>query len=297
MVDYYQKVPAEMRETFMSFRQEHPLKTIELEGISWEYMLTGAPSGQPMLLLPGGLSTAESAWRLITHLNHQKYHILCPSYPGQIGTMTGLADGIASILEREGIQQCYVVGQTYGGMLAQVFAHRHAGVITYLVLSDAFPPEPNRTRRVEPILRILRYAPLFMVRNILRNEMTGRLPANPSPELLLIAAQIRETIYTCLDRQAAINIHLRMADFDKQVFTYTDFDAQPVKTLIMLAEDDPTTTQDLRNTLLAFYPGAVLHLLHGSFQSSTLMDPGEYVTVMEDFFAGKLDENLPLEEI
>jgi len=286
MDKYYRKVPKDSLELFRRFQQEHPLKRIEVNGLSWEYLLKGDPSGQPLLLLPGGLSTAESAWRLITQLDPDKYYLVCPGYPAQIGTMTALANGIAEILKREGILTGYVVGGAYGSMLAQVFTHRHSDMVTKLVLTHAYPPVPSRVKSVDPNLRLLRFLPMFMVRNILRLQMTGRLPANPSPELLLIAAQIHETLDTRLTRQAALNTYLRMVDFDQQNFTFTDLDGWQGRTLIILAEDDPTTTEQLRNELLALYPGARLHMLKGSIQTAALLETGEYIKVMEEFFEG-----------
>jgi pimeloyl-ACP methyl ester carboxylesterase len=288
MDKYYRKVPADLAEQFKQFRLEHPLKHTELNGLSWEYIQSGDPSGQPVLLLPGGLSTAESAWRLNTLLEPKKYHLICPSYPPQMDSMTQLADGIGEILKQEGIKTAYVVGGAYGSMVAQVFIHRHPDLVTRLVLTHAYPPVPNRIRTVDTTLRLFRRLPMFMVRNMLRIQMTGRLSANPPAELLLIAAQIRETLDTHLTRQAAINIYLRMVDFDRQEFTFTDLENWQGKTLIILAEDDPTTTETLRNELLALYPGASMHMLKGSIQTTALLETGEYERVMEEFFEGKL---------
>lgn len=276
-----------MVQTFMRFRQEHPLKQRQLAGVTWEYMLSGNPANHALLLLPGGLGTAESAWRMITRLDPARYYLLCPSYPPQIGSMTGLADGIAELLLQEGIHSTYLVGGAYGSMLAQVFVHRHAELVDKLVLTHAYPPAPNRVRTVEPTLRILRYAPLFMIRNILRTQMTGKLPAKPPPELALIAAQIRETLDTHLTRQAAMNIYLRMAEFDKQEYRYTDLESWAGEALFILIEGDPTNTEDLRNTLAALYPGVTLHMIQGSSQNATLEETAEYVRIMEAFFEGK----------
>lgn len=286
MNKYYRKVPQDPVEQFIRFRRDHPVKRTEMGGKSWEYILSGDPSGQPLLLLPGGLGTAESAWRLINLLDPKKYHLVCPSYPAQMDTMTALADGIAEILKLEGIQTSYVVGGAYGSMLAQVFTHRHPGLVSMLVLTHAYPPVPKRVNSVDPTLRLFRLVPMFMVKNMLRTQMTGRLPANPSPELLLIAAQIHETLDTRLTRQTAINTYLRMVDFDQQYFTFTDLESWEGKTLIILAEDDPTTTEELRNELLALYPRASLHLLKGNIQSTALLETGEYIRVMEGFFEG-----------
>jgi pimeloyl-ACP methyl ester carboxylesterase len=289
MDKHYRNVPPDMQQLFLAFREQHPLKQLQVEGITWEYFLTGSSSSQPILILPGGLGTAESTWRMVTRLDPSKYYLLCPSYPPQIGTMSGLADGIAAILRYEGIQSTYLVGGAYGSMLAQVFVHRHTALVDKLVLTHAYPPVPSRIRTVEPTLRLLRYVPMFMVRNILRTQMTGRLPAIPPPELQLIAAQVRETLDTQLTRQGAMNIYLRMVEFDKQEFTYTDLESWPGKALFILVDDDPTNTEDLRNNLQALYPGALLHTIAGTSQNATLEETAEYVHLMEAFFEGKED--------
>jgi pimeloyl-ACP methyl ester carboxylesterase len=293
MDKYYRKVPPEVREKFMRFRQEHPVTLHEIDGINWEYIRAGNPAGQPILLLPGGLGTAESGWRMISGLDHQKYSIVCPSYPAQIDSMTGLADGIAKILSLETVKTTYLIGGAYGSMLAQVFIHRQPDLVSKLVLTHAYPPQANRVKSVNPTLRLFKWLPMPMVKNIVRIAMTGKLPHNPPVELLLIAAQIRETIDARLTRQAAISTYVRMVDFDKQNFTYTDLDSWQGKTLLILSEDDRTTTEDLRNAMLAFYPGAQLHLLKGNIDSAALVETSEYIRVMEAFFE---DQNITTAE-
>ncbi len=289
MDKYYRKVPKELTDQFMRFRQEHPLKHTEINGVAWEYIQSGDPAGQAVLLLPGGLSSAESAWRLIHLLEPKKYHLVCPSYPAKMDTMTGLVDGISEILKQLGIQSAFTLGGAYGSMVAQVFIHRHPEVVSKLVLTHAYPPVPSRIKSVDSALRLFRRLPMVMVRSMLRTQMTGRLSATPPAELRLISAQIHETLDTSLTRQAALNIYLRMVDFDRQEFTFTDLESWQGKTLIILAEDDPTTTEQLRNELLALYPGAILHMLQGSVQTTALLETEEYVRVMEEFFEGKTD--------
>ena len=286
MNKYYRKVPPAQVEQFMLFKQEHPLKSLVLHGITWEYLTSGNSSGQALLLMPGALSTAESAWRTITMLELGKYRLICPNYPSEIDSMGGLADGIAALLNQEGIHTTYLVGGSYGGMLAQVFTHRHPDVVTRLVLSHTYPPVSTRARSVEPAMRMFRVLPMFLVKKMLRDRMIGILPPRPSPELLLVAAQIRETVDTRLTRQAALSTYLRMMDFDQQVFSPSDLASWQGRTLIMLAEDDPTTPESLRKALLDLYPGARLHLFKGSGHATAILESEEYIKVIQEFFEG-----------
>jgi pimeloyl-ACP methyl ester carboxylesterase len=126
---------------------------------------------------------------------------------------------------------------------------------------------------------------MFLVKKMLRDRMIGILPSKPSPELLLIAAQIRETVNTRLTRQAAINTFLRMIDFDQQTFIQSDLSDWQGKALIMLAEDDPTTPESLRKQLLDLYPEATLHLFKGSGHATAILESEEYIRLIEAFLA------------
>lgn len=284
MNKYYRNISPADLEPFMRFRREHTQQNLDINGITWEYLTCGDRQSQPLLLLTGALGTAESGWRTIAHLeNDGQYRLICPYYPTDVDTMTSLADGIAQLLTHEGVASTFVVGGSYGGMLAQVFTHRHSAIVTRLVLSHTYPPVRSRAKSIEPALRLFRVLPMFLLKKMLRDRMIGILPSRPSPELQLIAAQIRETVDTRLTRQAALNTFLRMMDFDLQDFSPTDLADWHGRTLIMLAEDDPTTPAAMRSRLVDLYPGAVLHLFKGSGHATAILESAEYLRVMQDF--------------
>lgn len=285
MDKYYAKVPEEILEQFKRFRSEHSTRYGEVGGIKWEYLTSGEAIWQPLLLLPGGLGTAESAWRTITALEKGKYFLICPGYPPEVNNMRQLADGIAEILKREGVGSAYVLGESYGGMVAQVIVHQHPGLVEKLILSHTYPPEKSRARSVESSLRLIHLLPMFVLRRLLRAQMAGILPANPSPELLLIAAQIHETVDTHMTRQAALSTYQRMIDYDQQEFTPADLDDWHGKTLIILAENDPTTPEYLRKELFDLYSGAKQHLFKGGGHATPILESEEYIKVVESFFS------------
>jgi pimeloyl-ACP methyl ester carboxylesterase len=284
---YYRKVPPKQLEKFKRFRQEHPLKKMVINEVDWEYLTAGELSGEPLLILPGALSTAESAWRPVIELESLHYRLFIPSYPAMLDNMRELADGLLQIFIRHGIHSTYVLGGSYGGMLAQVFTHQHPDMVSKLVLSHTYPPEKRRAQSVAPALRLFRALPMFMVKKMLRDRMTGVLPSKPSPELSLIAAQIRETVDTHFTRQAAMNTYLRMMDFDGMEYSPADLADWNGTTLIMLAEDDPTTPESLRQELIALYPGAQVHLFKGGEQTMGILDSSEYIKMVEEFLDQK----------
>ncbi len=283
---YYRNVPGEQVDQLMRFREAHPLKTAVIGKVGWEYLTGGNPSGASLLFLPGALSTAESAWRSISLLEQCNYRLIVPNYPAELDRMSSLADGLGAILDQENIESTFLVGGSYGGMLAQVFVHRHPELISKLVLSHTYPPVPRRARNVEPAMLLFRIMPLPMLKRVLSNRMIGILPPHPTPELLLIAAQVRETVDSRLTRQAALSTYARMLDFDRQTFNPTDLSGWQGKILIMLAEDDPTTPEQMRKALLGLYPGAKVHIFKGSGHATSALDSADYIKVIDEFLKG-----------
>jgi pimeloyl-ACP methyl ester carboxylesterase len=134
-------------------------------------------------------------------------------------------------------------------------------------------------------MRMFRMLPMFLVKKMLRDRMIGILPPRPSPELLLVSAQIRETVDTRLTRQAALSTFQRMMEFDQQTFSPSDLMGWQGTTLVMLAEDDPTTPETLRKRLIDLYPGAKLHMFKGSGHASSILESEEYIKVLVDFLS------------
>ena len=110
-----------------------------------------------------------------------QFHLICPSYPPELDKMTSLADGLASLLDALAIQTTQLVGGAYGSMLAQVFTHRHPQRVSRLVLTHAYPPVRSRIKSATPSIRLISTLPMVMVRRMLRLNMTGTLPPNPTP--------------------------------------------------------------------------------------------------------------------
>lgn len=101
--------------------------------------------GTPLVLLHG-VGTDHRAFRPQSIRLACRYRTLAWDMPGYgcsppIEPMDwhGLADALARMLDRAGIETAHVLGHSIGGMVAQVFAVRHASRVRSLVLSATSP--------------------------------------------------------------------------------------------------------------------------------------------------------------
>ena len=143
----YKNVPSEPLSRLLQFRTQYPYKRATVHGTEWRYIDTG--SGEQVLLaLSGATCIAEMARLYIEHFA-QRNRVISPDYPA-LDTMTGLVDGIAGILDREGISRAHVIGVSYGGFVAQAFVRRHPDrtasliVIFRTIMGQALSPRLGR---------------------------------------------------------------------------------------------------------------------------------------------------------
>lgn len=107
------------------------------------YYEESGQGAQPLLLL-NGITMSTVGWTLMQPALEQHFRLLRLDFLGQgqtdhpdaalyqLGEQADLACGLLDWL---GIDQAYVVGLSYGGMVAQHLAHRHPGRLSRLMLA------------------------------------------------------------------------------------------------------------------------------------------------------------------
>lgn len=276
----YRDVPAAEREAFQRFRRDHPPRIAEIAGRAWSF-LTGGAGDRTILFLPGAQGTGEAVWSSFDHFEKQ-FRCLAPSYPA-VETMTELADGIAALLDREGIERAAVVGGSYGGFVAQVFVRRHPDRVDRLILSHAGPPIPSRGQVIAKSLRWLPLLPMFLLRLQYRKVMSGVLPNRP--ELALVRAYLEEIAAFHLTKEGMINGYRRVIDYDQARFEPGDLAGWPGRVLLLLGDNDPATPPPIRERMKTLYPGAEVRIFEGSGHAAGILKRDEYVAAMEEFLS------------
>ena len=133
------------KEKLVEFRAKHPCKELAVADVRWEYIACGQ-GNETLLLLNGGLRVAETAFACI-ELFEPHYHVIVPTYP-PLWSIDDLTNGILAILDAEQAQDVLILGQSYGGMVAQVMVQRFPARVRKLVLSSTGPLSPPGIQRI-----------------------------------------------------------------------------------------------------------------------------------------------------
>jgi pimeloyl-ACP methyl ester carboxylesterase len=269
-------------ERVRKFREEHPLKRAVIAGQEWEYIAAGPsrPEGdRALLLLPGALAVADSTWITLPHFE-DRFRVIAPTY-APVSTMAELVDGIAGILDHEGIRTAAVSGGSYGGLVAQAFVRRHPARTERLILSHTMLPDPSRLPALRKGVKLMEWLPERLLIWIYKKRLAGLLPR--APEVDEFRAYTLEVTGQAT-KAGLLALYQRVADFLANYrLRPDDLDGWPGKVLLLMSDDDPVTPEPAREAMKAMYPRAEVHVFSGGGHATTLLQPEKYFEVMDRF--------------
>jgi pimeloyl-ACP methyl ester carboxylesterase len=264
------------------FRAVCTLERRVIDGHEWAYIQRGSGE-RAVLILPGGLAVAETAFRYIQRLE-TRYRVLAPTYPETLLTMAELVEGLAKLLAAEQITRICVVGGSYSGLVAQCFVRHAPEIVEQQVLSDTGVPRRSRARQLALYRPLLTHLPLGALRGLAWCGMAvfaRNLPAQRA----FWRRYFRQRIAT-MTRAAFVSHVAIWQDFDRSYrFTARDLAGWHGRMLIIEAEGDGLFRHPERMALRQLYPAAQVHTFEGRTHGASLAHMDDYITVIERFLA------------
>lgn len=112
-------------------------RNITVSGTTWQYFRLGA--GTPVLWLTGGLRRAAAGASFLEKLA-ERHLVIATDHP-PVRSITEFNTAFDAILKAEGVESCFLVGQSYGGMLAQAYLAHNPQQVERLILSSSGPAD------------------------------------------------------------------------------------------------------------------------------------------------------------
>ena len=276
--ELYANVDAEIVKSLTDFRDAHPVRSLDLRGVKWEYLLLGdAP--ETVLFLHGMTGAYDIWWQQMVVLQ-DTYRVVSVTYPAA-ESLEEMEQAVMAILEAEGVEHFYVVGSSLGGYFAQYLVARHPNEIQGVVFANTFPPNDIIAENNKTIGAFLPYLPEWLVMNVLSGSIRESVyPASGYSELVLTFG-LEQTYGRMRKAQVVGRFHCVVDPFDAP-----DAIALGIPILIIEADNDPLVEETLREQLKETYPTAeVVTMSNGHFPYLSM--PDQYTMYLEDFFGRK----------
>lgn len=260
-----------------SFRRI-PEKTLR----EWKYRILGTGS-QTLLLIPGGELVNDLAFEFALAIG-RRCQVLYPAYP-RVSSIEQLADGLSAILDAERIAQAAVLGASFGGAVAQVFARRHPHRVRDLILSNTGVPLRDLARPVRITCWIAEALPWRWTSKLLRKPLAKTMD-QAGGDRASWAGYFDELFFSRLSKSDMVANFYVQYDYHRR-FSFTAADLKDWHGRVLIAESDndvigPRRRKALRET----YPQAQVHTFHSAGHAPMFTRYDEYLQMIEEFLSG-----------
>jgi pimeloyl-ACP methyl ester carboxylesterase len=288
---FYKKVPQGQIERLKRFRSAHPHKHLIVGDTNWKYISCGQGK-EALLLLTGGTGIGEAMEFVFAPLE-EKYQMVSPTYPPVI-TMSELADGIIRILETEGIDRINILGQSFGGILAQVIAHKYPDKVNKLILSHTTTTSPpvdqttafEKLKKIEKKEKVLSFLPFGIFRLIAKWKISKLIPTNMA-EKEFWDAYFHEMLSN-MKKEALASLSKCMIDFAQNyIFSKNDLANWSGKILVLESDNDPFFHPSEKKALKELYPQAQVHTFRVAGHLTIIVNREEFISVVRSFLQEK----------
>ena len=276
-------------ESLNDFLESHPFRDVKAGGANFHYLLCGQGE-QTLIFLPGGMGLSYMYMPYIIGLE-QDHRILTFDYPFELDTNEKLADGISALLKHLGIRSGILVGSSYGGYVAQVFARKHpdqtAGLCLFSTagLSEKTVSDlQNRYRKAAPVLLwVLKHVPYSWLKPLMIKACM-RHAENASDEETAYMLDMFRFIYRDYTRELDIHMTSLLMDvMDLAPSTPDDYACLKGHVLLILPENDASFSPEMQKDLIAMMPDSVIVEGVDSGHISTLLQADRYIDEIRKF--------------
>lgn len=250
---------------------------------TWRYYRLG--TGPVIVWLTGGLRRAALAFALLEDLSSD-HTVVTLDYP-PMRTVDEFVDALDAIRAAERVDRCVLVGQSYGGLLAQAYVAARPEVVTQLVLSGSGPADYGRGwLPVEYLfIGLVRVLPVRWVRRLLMRAVL-RVVTAPEADLASWQDALRHTV-DGLGRPDIVSHFAVPADvMRRRLITPAAFRTWEGRAAMLVARNDPTRSPKDQTRLEALLGRPVrLVDLGDRGHTALLADPSGYAALLRQALA------------
>jgi pimeloyl-ACP methyl ester carboxylesterase len=269
-------------EELRKFRSTHQPKHVTVKGVSWDYIASGE-GGEGLLLLPGGAMVGEAAFTRIPAFE-DRYRVIAPDYP-YVSTAALLLDGLAGVLDAEGVRVAHVLGPSYGGLVAQCFVRRHLERVRSLILTNTVVPPRLLLWPARIFLTLLPFVPLGWLQALRERTLARAFSGVPGvpPEDQTFWRVYQHALVSRLSKEDLRGMGRLGIDLVESYRFTPDELASWAGRVLILESDEDIVTPEQRAELRRRYPQARVHTFHGAGHTPWMSRREEHLSVGKEF--------------
>jgi pimeloyl-ACP methyl ester carboxylesterase len=242
--------------------------------------------GSPVLFLPGGLRRAGMCFGFLEKLS-MRHSVIALDYP-PVMTIQDYLSALDIIVEMEQISSMAIVGQSYGGMLAQAYLCHHSQCIERLILSSSGPA--NYSKSYIPIEYLCIVLARILPEKTLKNLLLGgldKLIALPETEQAEWKRAFQHVMAEEITRNDLVSHFTVALDLiHRGLVTPNVMQGWKGPVFVMQASNDPTQQESDLPKFEKLFGRTVSFIKMGDLgHTALLFNPDKYVELLEQALA------------
>lgn len=282
----------DFRADFEKFCKDYPVQSVRINELTFNYRF-GGNGDKALVLLVGGLGISDAFF------NHfrgfvKSFKVLTFDYPMETNSNSVLADAIAELIKSLKLHNVFLVGQSYGGFIAQVIAKRHPEIVSGLILSntgclaadmdeETKGPMLDMIKRLKKAALLTRLVPIALLRGEFIKKLEEHLVQCTPEEKKYMSELFRYVIGMLTNRHERHMCSLMIdlineLDSTKESYSYLDG-----RVLLLLSEDDDTFSDAIKQSLIRLMPNPVVNTKISGGHLALLLRIELYIHTVTEF--------------
>ena len=248
--------------------QNHPLKSLIIEGVKWNYYSNG--SGEKCILFIHGMGgTYDLWWNQLLNFE-SNYKVISYTLPKEINSLEKVDRGISAILAKENVKTYIAVGTSMGGYIAQYLMVKHPENVEKVVMGNTFPP--NQIIKNDNKIKqwFLPFLPKIVVAKFFQDKLKSDIEKysekNKLLQAFLLSIPFEKQSFT--GRYAIVIEHFAINSKDPVI--------KNIPKMIFESDNDPMISPQLRLDLKKLYPEAVIYTFNNKGHFPYVNDVSKY---------------------
>ena len=279
------------------FDRKYPRRRCAFKGGAefWYRYAKNAGSDKTIVLLVGTVGISD-VFAEHFDLLARSFSVLTFDYPMELKTCKELVNGIAMLLNVLGIKKAWLCGQSLGGFLAQIMAHRHPLYVDGLILSNT----ASLNEDMDPKAR--EYLLSMAAKQRTNRALVGLLPMDLvkkkmfsiaksvadgyTEEQLRRSEKISSVMYTQLDREYLKHMLGLLTDLPSyRGMRSRDFEFLKGRVLLLLSPDDTMFSAPCAQSLIDLMPQPEVDRSFFGGHMAIFLDPKRYAKKVAEFIS------------
>lgn len=249
-----------------AFYQKYPQQIMVLgDGRKFQYRYyKTADAKATLVLLTGGIGLSDLFYLHFERFA-QDFSVITFDYQIPYGNHTEFADAVAELLNRLG-EKVWLVGQSLGGIVAQIIAKLHPDVVEGLVLSntcslakdmgeDAYCHLMGMIQSQKKSKRLLAVLPFSLFKKMIKWAVMKKKTADFTEKEKALMEGLCDAMLELLTKEYEYHMIDFLIDAEHHFgMVPEDFVRWRGKVLLILSEDDLTFNQACKDSLIAVMP-------------------------------------------